>query len=762
MKKLFLLSIRFLLVCCLSVAALQTAQASHAQAGQITYSYIGTTAFPNRYRIDVQFFRDCSGILPSGTAVNCRANGCNGTLVTGTLTQVGQPITGAPYCPVVQATVQCDGTVGQLTNYQIYTYQCTVDLPPAAEWVISWEESARPTIANISAGTLRLEATLNNLITPTGGGAAQPIINNSPVFSTVNLPVTFAYVNDPATLSFSATDGDLLGGGQSDSLVYSLDRPLNGCGSYETYLTNPQTTPCISAPLPLPNPQPCALFCNLPAGNSFSANLPLPVALDTIGACPYRTVQPRFYFNASVGSFAFTPNYWNPNASTNYNAGNKYVLVGKVTEYRKINGVYYKVGSVRRDFLVVIVLGAGNNIPGTPTCIVQPAMSGSRVSITRDTTELVVRTCNYSRFTFTFTDPNNTLANPNTQNLRVYSDPTLNSIGLRSGDIGSFVVAGDGTPRPTGTFYFQPSASAAGTVITTTLRIEDNACPIKGVQYRTLRIRVVRGSTARVAISGQGKNIIDLCNSAPLTLQGQVNRPDSVRAVAANATVAQTYNYQWTVVGTGNGLPAVTNTATIAVSPTVTTRYRLSINPQYGFGSSGICGDTSSILVRVVPAPPTPIITRNGSVLTSSATTGNQWLLNNQPIPGATSQTYVATTNGAYSVAVTTANGTGTTGCTVTSATILSAQHALPGSGLIVAPNPTHDGQLSVTLTGYRQATYLTLFDALGRPVRQEAILAPNPAGTTQRLDLAPLASGLYILQVRTAGGVDTRQIVRE
>lgn len=762
MKHFFFLSVRLVLVCCLSLAALQTAQASHAQAGQLTYSYVGTTQFPNRYRVQMDFFRDCSGITPGNLTINCRANTCNGTLVTGMLAQVGQIVTGAPYCPSVQATVRCDGTVGQLTNYQIYSYQCTVDLPPAAEWIISFEESARPTVANVTAGIIRLEATLNNLITPVGGGANQTITNNSPIFSNINLPEAFVYVNSLSTLSFSATDEvDRTRLGRADSLVYALDRPLNGCGTYETYLPYVGTTnPC--APFTVSTSPACQGYCTT-SPTSFGPLLPLPVSNDTVGNCPIRIVQPYFRFNSQTGSFSFRPNYYNPNVATAANAGNKYVVTCKVTEFRKINGTYYKVGSVRRDFLIIIVQGVGNiQPPNVPTATVGPPSSGTTLVLNRDTTDLVVRTCNYSRVSLAFTSPNNTPAAPNNTVLTVFADADLNPILLQGGDIGSLQISNNNTPTPKATFYFQPPASAAGTSFVTTLRIEDNSCPIKAVQYRTLRIRVASGSSARVAIAGQNTSTTSLCLGSALTLQGRVNRPDSVRVVAANVTVPQTYSYQWTASG-NNGLPAVTNTASITVNPTVTTRYRLTINPTIGFGSTGTCGDTTSVLVRVLPTPATPVITRTGNVLTSSAATGNQWYLNGQPIAGATGATFTATTSGTYTLVVTSTSG-GTSCASTASAplTVLATQHALPGTSLNVAPNPTPDGLLNVVITGYHQPTYLTLLDALGRPVRQVTILTPNPAGTTQRLDLSALASGLYVLQVRTAGGIDTRRVVRE
>ena len=56
-------------------------------------------------------------------------------------------------------------------------------------------------------------------------------------------------------------------------------------------------------------------------------------------------------------------------------------------------------------------------------------------------------------------------------------------------------------------------------------------------------------------------------------------------------------------------------------------------------------------------APAIPTIGLSGSVLSSTSSTTYQWYLNGQPISGATSQTYSATTPGIYVVRITDANG---------------------------------------------------------------------------------------------------------
>ena len=104
MKKTLHYSTLLLLSWCLSLAGLQQARASHAQAGQVSYRYISTAANGEQtYQVRVDFFRDCSGI-PLPTSLPLRAtNTCNGAARTATLTSMGPPIVGAPYCASIQA-----------------------------------------------------------------------------------------------------------------------------------------------------------------------------------------------------------------------------------------------------------------------------------------------------------------------------------------------------------------------------------------------------------------------------------------------------------------------------------------------------------------------------------------------------------------------------------------------------------------------------------------------------------------------------------
>ncbi|HEY2091045.1 MAG TPA: carboxypeptidase regulatory-like domain-containing protein [Thermoanaerobaculia bacterium] len=103
---------------------------------------------------------------------------------------------------------------------------------------------------------------------------------------------------------------------------------------------------------------------------------------------------------------------------------------------------------------------------------------------------------------------------------------------------------------------------------------------------------------------------------------------------------------------------------------------------------------SNAVVVTVNPLPPTPTITPGGPTtfcaggsvtLTSSSATGNQWSLNGSPIGGATSQTYVATASGNYTVVVTDVNACSSAASAATSVTV----NPIPATPTITPGGPT-------------------------------------------------------------------------
>ncbi|MDB5233285.1 MAG: gliding motility-associated C-terminal protein, partial [Hymenobacter sp.] len=352
-----------LLLAMLGLWAAQPAAASHLQGGDLTYASLGN----NRYRVTLHLYRDCSGITPSQFTLECRSGGCStAATVSAPMTQVGGTTVGRQYC----ATISGLCTAGGPANSETYTYVAEVTLAPAQRWVLSTFQNARPTTANLDAGAssgdLYFEATLNNLV-PLAGTTGTVITNNSPVASAQ--PVAFIPVNRMSNVSNSAFDVD------GDSLVYSLETPLASCNVPANYAPYPNAsggmTPISTNPL-------CVL--QAPQITTYTATLPILVAYDTLGSCPIKTAVPRFRFDASTGSITLEPSrYLNTPSSQ---GENKYAAVVKITEFRRLNGRFVEIGSMRRELYFIVYDCGTNVIPRlTPSVTVQRGLGTGAQSV---------------------------------------------------------------------------------------------------------------------------------------------------------------------------------------------------------------------------------------------------------------------------------------------------------------------------------------------------------------------------------------------
>jgi hypothetical protein len=150
-------------------------------------------------------------------------------------------------------------------------------------------------------------------------------------------------------------------------------------------------------------------------------------------------------------------------------------------------------------------------------------------------------------------------------------------------------------------------------------------------------------------------------------------------------------SYQWKVDGLDVGTDTAVYTTSSLTNGQVITCVLTSNLP----GIYNNPDTSNAITVNVTSAPPTPTITQNNTVLTSSATAGNQWYVNDTIIPGATSQTYTITENGDYTV-ISTVNG-----CSSDTSAVLTINNAFV-VGVTIAQtagtNPTCVGE-SVTFT---------------------------------------------------------------
>jgi hypothetical protein len=169
--------------------------------------------------------------------------------------------------------------------------------------------------------------------------------------------------------------------------------------------------------------------------------------------------------------------------------------------------------------------------------------------------------------------------------------------------------------------------------------------------------------------------------------------------------------------------------------------------------------------VNTVPATLTASTpSTGGTLLTAGAVAGAtyQFFLNGTAVGTAsTTNTLLvpnASGNGSYTVVVTSGSCTSAPSTAVAVTLTGTRTASLNGVSLLVYPNPTPDGRLTLELTGPQaKASQLEVLNPLGQTVQRRA-LVPG----TAPLSLAGLAPGVYTLRVHTEQGILTQRVVRE
>jgi len=223
-----------------------------------------------------------------------------------------------------------------------------------------------------------------------------------------------------------------------------------------------------------------------------------------------------------------------------------------------------------------------------------------------------------------------------------------------------------------------------------------NGNPIAGATNQTLSVTTAGNYSVVVTVSG--------CTATSAT--ATLNQTNVTPPVAANPGPICTGQSVPTLTATGSNIQwyrdaALSDLAGSGNSFTPTINNTIAGNTIfYVTQTSGSCQSTATqVTVTINQTPPKPTIsgalafcTGGNTILTSSAATGNQWLLNGSPISGATNQTLVVTAAGDYSVIVTSAS------CSATSDPVAVTVTSTPAP-TISASAPICTGQAIPTLT---------------------------------------------------------------
>lgn len=234
---------------------------------------------------------------------------------------------------------------------------------------------------------------------------------------------------------------------------------------------------------------------------------------------------------------------------------------------------------------------------------------------------------------------------------------------------------------------------------------------------------------------------INLCDlpTTPLAIDGNTSVCENSQQQYTIPAVSEADSYVWLMP---NGWVGTSTTDTLnAIAGSNSGDIRI-----VALNSCG-ASDTISLPVSVNPAPQATI-SRNGNILSVSQTFSNyQWLLNGNPIPGATNPTTIIAQNGSYSLQV-----TGSNGCVgISNEIIVTDQVAineLDKIGIKIYPNPFRE-KLTITVPF---DVKLVVYDLAGKILYQFEV----PKGN-EDIDLSKLNSANYILR---AYRVDNGQVL--
>jgi hypothetical protein len=221
---------------------------------------------------------------------------------------------------------------------------------------------------------------------------------------------------------------------------------------------------------------------------------------------------------------------------------------------------------------------------------------------------------------------------------------------------------------------------------------------------------------------------------------------DSVILTATSASL--TFTLQWRL--NGIPLPGATGQSYAAAQ---TGSYSVNID-------DGVCRGASYAVI--VTAHSVPVITLSfsgGNLSLTSGFSSYQWYYNSALIPGATTNSYAPLQTGTYSVVVIDSNGCSAQDSMFVIPTEIS--DASPNA-ITLSPNPnTGIFTISGKLSGNTKEVRILIRDITGRLVHTADI--PVADGRLEEiLSLAELPSGVYSLQLITAGKNTVRSFLKE
>jgi len=194
----------------LLLLAFTEVRATHVVGGEVTYSYLSSTATTNTYKIRLTLYRDCAGVNLGNTAAVSVLNPANTILQNLNLTLQGTAVDRSIVCAGQQS--RCTNAASTIPGVQEFRYEGNLTLSNSINFPVTVAHlvCCRPNGITNLLNPGSQETYLSTSIPP----QTLNLNNNSPVF--LNPPNGVFCQGQLASLSLNAFDAD------GDALVYSL------------------------------------------------------------------------------------------------------------------------------------------------------------------------------------------------------------------------------------------------------------------------------------------------------------------------------------------------------------------------------------------------------------------------------------------------------------------------------------------------------------------------------------------------------------
>jgi hypothetical protein len=262
-------------------------------------------------------------------------------------------------------------------------------------------------------------------------------------------------------------------------------------------------------------------------------------------------------------------------------------------------------------------------------------------------------------------------------------------------------------------------------------------------------------STATVNVNAYPTPV--LVSSVPTACPGS---PATLSATNAASIASFSPTYAWSLVS-GDGLPTAINAATLAVTPTQNSVYRLTVTYPGG------CALSSTVSVAVVP---TPVLATSASVICAGTT--SQLSATNIPTTGYTYAWTQVSGNGLPAVVNTPTITVSPTQVSVYRLTVSSGSCSTSSTVTVTGitnqidayPVPFGDAGLSLQVsTCTAGPATVQIYDIMGRRMYESTVGAPQVGITTISLpETSRLRPGKYIVKVQQGTQNTTFNVVRQ